>query len=81
MPSPILRMDRAFADQPLTCMPMITGHNCFGAVLYPITMADFVIADVTDASHAFSKYESTKTVGKMAGTWLVSARGGPKWPR
>ena len=25
------------------------GHNCFGAVLYPITMADFVIADVTDA--------------------------------
>ena len=28
---------------------MITGHNCFGAVLYPITMADFTIADVTDA--------------------------------
>jgi hypothetical protein len=28
---------------------MITGHNCFGAVLYPITMADFIIADVTDA--------------------------------
>jgi hypothetical protein len=28
--------------------PMVTGHNCFGAVLYPITMADFVIADVTD---------------------------------
>ena len=25
------------------------GHNCFGAVLYPITMADFTIADVTDA--------------------------------
>jgi hypothetical protein len=24
------------------------GHVCFGAVLYPITMADFTIADVTD---------------------------------
>jgi len=34
--------------QPLTCVPMVTGHNCFGAVLYPITMSDFVIADVTD---------------------------------
>ncbi|CAD7933939.1 unnamed protein product [Amoebophrya sp. A120] len=36
-------------NQPLPCLPMITGHNCFGAVLYPITAADFVIADVTDA--------------------------------
>jgi len=36
-------------NQPLACAPMITGHNCFGAVLYPITMADFVIADVTDS--------------------------------
>lgn len=36
-------------NQPLPCAPMITGHNCFGAVLYPITMADFVIADVTDS--------------------------------
>lgn len=36
-------------NMPLPCAPMITGHNCFGAVLYPITMADFVIADVTDA--------------------------------
>jgi len=36
-------------NQPLTCAPMVTGHNCFGAVLYPITMADFVIADVTDS--------------------------------
>lgn len=34
---------------PLPCAPMLTGHNCFGAVLYPITMADFTIADVTDA--------------------------------
>jgi hypothetical protein len=36
-------------NQPLPCAPMVTGHNCFGAVLYPITMADFVIADVTDS--------------------------------
>lgn len=36
-------------NMPLPCAPMITGHNCFGAVLYPITMADFTIADVTDA--------------------------------
>jgi len=36
-------------NQPLQCVPMVTGHNCFGAVLYPITMADFVLADVTDS--------------------------------
>merc|ERR1719272_248918 len=36
-------------NQPLPCAPMVTGHNCFGAVLYPITMADFVLADVTDS--------------------------------
>merc|ERR1712048_151730 len=36
-------------NQPLSCVPMVTGHNCFGAVLYPITMADFMIADVTDS--------------------------------
>jgi len=36
-------------NQPLTCAPMVSGHNCFGSVLYPITMADFMIADVTDA--------------------------------
>jgi len=39
----------AWNNMPLPCAPMITGHNCFGAVLYPITMADFTIADVTDA--------------------------------
>lgn len=38
-----------FWNQPLSCLPMITGHNCFGAVLHLITMADFVIADVTDS--------------------------------
>merc|ERR1719281_1346101 len=36
-------------NMPLPCAPMVTGHNCFGAVLYPITMADFLIADVTDS--------------------------------
>ena len=39
----------AWNNQPLTCAPMISGHNCFGAVLYPITMADFMVADVTDS--------------------------------
>lgn len=39
----------AWNNMPLPCAPMVTGHNCFGAVLYPITMADFTIADVTDA--------------------------------
>ncbi|CAJ1365936.1 unnamed protein product [Effrenium voratum] len=34
---------------PLFCMPMVTGHNCFGAVLYPIPMVDFIMADVTDS--------------------------------
>lgn len=36
-------------NMPLPCLPMLTGHNCFGAVLYPITVADFTIADVTDS--------------------------------
>jgi len=39
----------AWNNQPLPCAPMVTGHNCFGAVLYPITMADLAIADVTDS--------------------------------
>merc|ERR1719231_1858636 len=36
-------------NQPLPCMPMVTGHNCFGATPYLITAADFITADVTDA--------------------------------
>merc|ERR1719453_1033204 len=36
-------------NQPLPCLPMVTGHNCFGAVLYPITAADSIMADVTDS--------------------------------
>lgn len=39
----------AWTNQPLPCAPMVTGHNCFGAVLYPITFSDFMIADVTDS--------------------------------
>jgi len=35
---------------PFPCMPMVTGHNCFGAVLYPITIGDFIMADVTDSA-------------------------------
>ena len=36
-------------NQPLSCAPMVSGHNCFGSVLYPITMADFMMSDVTDS--------------------------------
>lgn len=39
----------AWADRHLPCVPIVTGHNCFGAVLHPITLADFVVADVTDS--------------------------------
>ena len=34
-------------NQPLTCAPMASGHNCFGAVTYPITMPDLMLADVS----------------------------------
>ena len=57
-------------NKPLTCMPMVTGHNCFGAILHPITMADFVIADVTDRAvssyiDSFPKLYASK-VGKTS---------------
>ena len=39
----------AWNNQPLSCAPMVSGHNCFGSVLYPISMADFMISDVTDS--------------------------------
>lgn len=39
----------AWNNQPLSCVPMISGHNCFGSILHPITMADFMIADLTDS--------------------------------
>jgi hypothetical protein len=35
-------------NQPLTCVPMLTGHNCFGAIMHPITVTDFVMASSTD---------------------------------
>eukprot|EP00927_Polykrikos_kofoidii_P047009 TRINITY_DN410_c0_g2_i1.p1 TRINITY_DN410_c0_g2~~TRINITY_DN410_c0_g2_i1.p1 ORF type:complete len:354 (+),score=18.05 TRINITY_DN410_c0_g2_i1:60-1064(+) len=37
-----------WTNTPLPCLPMVSGHNCFGAVLYPITFADFLVADMTD---------------------------------
>ncbi len=38
-----------FWNKPLPCLPMVTGHNCFGAIQYPITASDFVRADTTDS--------------------------------
>lgn len=35
-------------NRPLPCVPMVTGRNCLGSVLYPITMADFAMAHLTD---------------------------------
>jgi hypothetical protein len=35
--------------RPLPCLPMVTGSNCFGAVMYPITFSDSMLADVTDS--------------------------------
>lgn len=40
----------AWNNQPFPCLPLATGHNCFGAVLYPITVGDFVLADMTDSA-------------------------------
>lgn len=40
----------AWNNMPFPCMPMVTGHNCFGAVLYPITIGDFILADLSDAA-------------------------------
>lgn len=35
--------------QNLPCLPMLTGMNCLGSVLYPISATDFVTADLTDS--------------------------------
>eukprot|EP00371_Babesia_bovis_P001771 XP_001610418.1 hypothetical protein [Babesia bovis T2Bo] len=35
--------------QNLPCLPMLTGMNCLGSVLYPISATDFVMADITDS--------------------------------
>eukprot|EP00366_Plasmodium_knowlesi_P003650 XP_002261147.1 [Plasmodium knowlesi strain H] len=57
-------------NRPLPCLPMVTGKNCLGSILYPITSAEFVIADITDSimngiiSSFPSKYASK--VGKTS---------------
>jgi hypothetical protein len=59
---------------------MVTGHNCAGSVLYPITIGDFVLADMTDSAlngvvAGFPSYYR-KHVGATDGTnsiyvWIV----------
>jgi hypothetical protein len=29
--------------------PRLTGHNCFGAVPYPITLSELLMADIIDS--------------------------------
>lgn len=47
---PMIAPPAGWNNMPFPCMPMVTGHNCFGAVLYPITIGDFILADVTDSA-------------------------------
>ncbi|KAH0472056.1 MAG: uncharacterized protein KVP18_005050 [Porospora cf. gigantea A] len=35
--------------RPFPCLPMLTGINCLGSVLYPITFPDFIMAHTTDS--------------------------------
>ena len=35
---------------PLPCVPMVTGSNCFGAIIYPITLSDSIMANIVDDS-------------------------------
>ena len=44
VPPPVWNM------QPLPCVPMVTGTNCLGAIMYPITFADAMLADKSDAA-------------------------------
>ncbi|KEG01599.1 hypothetical protein YYE_03697 [Plasmodium vinckei vinckei] len=59
-------------NRPLPCLPMVTGKNCLGSILYPITAAEFITADVTDSTMngiiaSFpSKYSSK--IGKTSNT-------------
>lgn len=48
-------------NQPLPCLPMMTGKNCLGAVLYPITASDSIMADVADEqlTGAIASFPST----------------------
>jgi hypothetical protein len=43
VPPPVWNM------MPLPCVPMVTGKNCYGSIFYPITFADAMLADKTDA--------------------------------
>ena len=36
--------------RPLPCVPMLTGKNCFGAIKYPITFSDAIMAMQADQS-------------------------------
>ncbi|VWU51515.1 conserved protein, unknown function [Hepatocystis sp. ex Piliocolobus tephrosceles] len=36
-------------NRPLPCLPMVTGKNCLGSILYPITASEFVTANITDS--------------------------------
>lgn len=61
-------------NRPFVCMPMVTGHNCFGAVLYPITIGDFILADLSDAAmsgviSSFPSYYRSKIGATDAGTY------------
>ena len=49
------------------CVPMVTGANCFGAVMYPITFADSLIADVTDSVMTGMRKQFRVTFLKRAG--------------
>merc|ERR1712232_1141069 len=33
----------------LSCVPLVVGRNCFGSILYPVTLADFTLAPTTDS--------------------------------
>lgn len=61
-----------WVNRPLPCLPMVTGKNCLGSILYPITAAEFITADVTDSTMngiiaSFpSKYSSK--IGKTSNT-------------
>lgn len=56
-------------NQPLPCLPMITGSNCLGSVLYPISAPDFISANVADSvmSGVISSFPS-KYVSKVGKT-------------
>lgn len=64
----------AWNNRPFVCMPMVTGHNCFGAVLYPITIGDFILADLSDAAiggviSSFPSYYRSKIGATDEGTY------------